>query len=76
MVASAIDGTDEVEKTARESMALTMANASAIVYGQVLSAVEMNRLLADLFSLPSSARTPDGKVICSIIDAKSIEKLF
>jgi len=59
-----------------EKIALVMAREAAIVYGQVLSEVEMEQLLNDLFATSSPARTPDGKVIYALIEFKNIDKLF
>jgi DNA mismatch repair protein MutL len=61
---------------ARETTALQLARSSAIVYGQVLSTLEMNQLLHDLFATSAPARTPDGKVIYAVIDSAEIAKLF
>ncbi len=76
IVASAMDKTGTARKDAEEAIALSMAQSSAIVYGQVLSNSEMNQILQDLFKCQSPARTPDGKIIYSVIDNKSVEKMF
>lgn len=76
MVLSAMDKTGSPRQESQEAIALSMAQASAVVYGQVLSAVEMNQILTDLFRCQSSARTPDGKLIYTVIDNKSVEKMF
>jgi DNA mismatch repair protein MutL len=47
-----------------------MAENAAIVYGQVLSGVEMERLLRDLFASKAPARTPDGKLVYTILEDK------
>lgn len=76
MIASAMDKTGSARQDAQEAIALSMAQSSAVVYGQVLTVPEMNKILQELFNCPSPARTPDGKIIYSIIDNKSVEKLF
>lgn len=76
IVASAMDKTGNARQEAQEAMALSMAQSSAVVYGQVLTNVEMNKILQDLSKCESPARTPDGKVVYAIIDNKSVEKLF
>lgn len=76
IVSSAMEKTGSAKQEAQEAIALSMAQSSAVVYGQVLSTTEMNQILQDLFNCPYSARTPDGKIIYSIIDQKSVEKLF
>lgn len=76
MISEGILHTGDAGQEARESLALTMAKHSAIAVGQVLSIVEMDKLVADLFSLSSSARTPDGKPIYAIVNNKLIEAMF
>ena len=76
IVISAMDKTGAVRQEAQEAIALSMAQSSAVVYGQILSTTEMNQILQDLFKCQSPARTPDGKIIYSIIDNKSVDKLF
>ena len=76
MVASAKAQSNTIRKDAQEALALTMAENAAIVYGQVLSMVEMERLLTDLFTSPSPARTPDGKLIYMIVEDKTFEEIF
>lgn len=76
IVASAMEKTGSARQEAQEAVALSMAQSSAVVYGQVLSVSEMNKILQDLFKCKSPARTPDGKIIYAVIDNKSVEKLF
>lgn len=76
MISEGMQHTGDAGKEARESLALTMSKHSAIAVGQVLSIVEMDKLIADLFSLPSSARTPDGKPIYAVVNNKLIEAMF
>jgi len=76
LVYSAMDKTGNVGDDAKESIALTLAKSFAIGYGDVLSQVEMTNLLRDLFSLTTSARTPDGKIVYSLVENKAIDKLF
>lgn len=76
MVASAKDKPNTLRAEAQEALALTMAENSAIVYGQVLTTVEMEHLLQDLFATKSPARTPDGKVIYAILEDKIMTDLF
>lgn len=76
MLASVKGETCNVRKDAQEALALTMAESSAIVYGQVLSSIEMEHLLKDLFETDAPARTPDGKLIYAIIEDKYFENFF
>ncbi len=76
MIVSAKEKTNDIRRDAQEALALTMAENAAIVYGQVLSVVEMERLLQDLFATKTPARTPDGKLIYTIIEDKTLNGLF
>lgn len=76
MVHSAMEMTLDAREEAQRAIALTMAKLSAIVKGQVLSSVEMDSLLRDLFALPTPARTPEGKIVYAVVDPKLIENMF
>ena len=76
MVDAAKNNTSDIKKDAQEALALTMAENSAIVYGQVLSITEMEHLLQELFSTKTPARTPDGKLVYSIMENRLIDDLF
>lgn len=76
MITSAMEHTINARSEAQEAMALTMAKSSAIVRGQVLTSIEIDKLLNDLFSLKTPARTPDGKLVYNIIENKDIEDKF
>lgn len=64
------------EESVRESMALTMARSSAIVRGQVLTNVETDKLVQDLFETTAPARTPDGKLIYTVLSSHDIKSMF
>ncbi|MCH5176130.1 MAG: DNA mismatch repair endonuclease MutL [Prevotellaceae bacterium] len=76
MVDSAKESPSDIKKDAQEALALTMAESSAIVYGQVLSATEMEHLLQELFSTQTPARTPDGKPVYAILENRIVDELF
>ena len=76
MVVSAKEMTNDIRREAQEALALTMAENAAIVYGQVLSSMEMERLLRDLFATKIPVRTPDGKLVYTILDDKMLNDLF
>lgn len=76
MVVSAKEMTNDIRRDAQEALALTMAENAAIVYGQVLSSMEMEHLLRDLFATKIPARTPDGKLVYTILDDKMLNDLF
>ncbi|MBQ9363472.1 MAG: DNA mismatch repair endonuclease MutL [Bacteroidaceae bacterium] len=76
LVASLQESPMTARTDAWQAIALSMAEASAVCYGQVLSLIEMDQLLGDLHSSSAPALTPDGKVIYAIVDNKAIDKLF
>ena len=76
MIVSAKEKINDIRKDAQEALALTMAENAAIVYGQILSTMEMERLLQDLFATKTPARTPDGKLIYTIIEDKTLNEPF
>ncbi|MDE6490864.1 MAG: DNA mismatch repair endonuclease MutL, partial [Muribaculaceae bacterium] len=49
------------------NVAMTMARGAAVKYGQALSALEMDRLLIDLFSLSAPGYTPDGNPTFAVV---------
>ncbi|MDR1644824.1 MAG: DNA mismatch repair endonuclease MutL [Tannerellaceae bacterium] len=59
-----------------EAIALSLAKATAIASGQKLSVDEMNALIASLFSSVSSAYTPEGKRILSILSDDELIRRF
>ena len=67
---------EELASSLHERIALSMAGSSAIRRGQTLSATEMDKLISDLFRLPTPARTPDGKTIFTIVNLDDIAKML
>ena len=59
-----------------ESIALTLAEASALKSGQYLSTEEMNDLINKLFLCSNHNFSPDGKVVLSIITNEEIQSKF
>ena len=76
IVHSAIEKGCKVKEEVQSIIALSMARASAIVAGQVLSNDEMNALVDGLFSAPAPNYTPDGKTVLALMNDDEIEKLF
>ena len=76
IVHSAIEKGCKVKEEVQSIIALSMARASAIVAGQVLSNDEMNALVDGLFSAPAPNYTPDGKTVLALMNDDDIEKLF
>lgn len=76
MVYSAMEKTGNICDNVKETISLTLAKSFAIGYGDVLSQAEMTNLLRELFVLQASARTPDGKIVYSLVENKEIDKYF
>lgn len=76
LVAAAKDTGCSVQEKVHHAIALTMARATAIVYGQVLCDDEMHVLLEQLFTLSSSKYTPNGQLVYTIIANVDIDKNF
>ncbi len=60
----------------RHRIALSLAKAAAIVEGQVLTQLEMDVLISDLFKSTNPNHTPDGKVIIALLKQSNIAKMF
>lgn len=76
MVHTVMEKGNDVREEVQTRLALTLARAAAIVYGQVLTTGEMSNLIDQLFVSPSPNYTPDGHLILSTIKEEEIEKLF
>jgi DNA mismatch repair protein MutL len=76
MVSKSIETGSDVKDDIRESLALSMAYASAIPYGRKMSGEEMSDIVNHLFASSSDKYTPDGKLIISVIDDPDIDKRF
>ncbi len=78
MIASAIEreGAGETGDEIRTAIALALARSSAIVYGQLLTAAEMDELVTSLFASSAPNHTPDGQTVLSVITMDEIEKRF
>ena len=76
MLDDAADNVSSSTDALRRSLALTMARAAAIPVGQVLSNVEMESLINELFTCSNVNYTPDGKAIICIPPQREIEQLM
>lgn len=76
LVYAAMEHGTSVVKEVESSIALALAQSAAVVYGQVLTDDETTALLKRLFELPSPMRTPDGKLVFTVIEHAAIEKRF
>jgi DNA mismatch repair protein MutL len=74
IMAAAMDsGVSEADKKV-ERMALSLAKATAIPAGKILSPEEMETLVASLFAIQSNGMTPDGLSILTIITDEELTK--
>lgn len=76
MIHTAMEKGNDVKEEVQTMLALTLAKAAAIVYGQVLSNEEMTNLVDSLFACPTPNYTPDGRTVLATIKEDEIEKLF
>lgn len=76
LVNTAMEKGGSVKEEIQAILALSLAKASAIVPGQVLTAEEMSNLVDSLFALPTPNYTPDGKTVLAVLKEEEIEKLF
>lgn len=76
MLHTAMEKGSDVKEEIQNILALTLARAAAIVYGQVLTHEEMVNLVDNLFACSSPNYTPDGRVVLATIKEEEIEKLF
>lgn len=76
MLHTAMEKGNDVKEEIQNILAITLARAAAIVYGQVLSNEEMVSLVDNLFACPSPNYTPDGKTVLTTIKEEDIERLF
>ena len=76
MVHTAMEKGSDVKEEVQSMLALTLARAAAIVYGQVLSNEEMAALVDSLFACETPNYTPDGRVVLATLKEEEIERLF
>ena len=76
LIYDAMENVSLVTETMQSSIALTLAKAAAIVYGQILTQNEIDQLLHDLFRLKTPRYTPDGHVVYFRLEDALIEKEF
>lgn len=76
MLENAKTTAENLTETMHESIALSLAEASALKSGQRLTNEEMNDLIERLFCCSNHNVTPDGKKIMTIFTGDEIEKRF
>lgn len=65
-----------IKAVLHENIALTLAKAAAVGYGQPMSQEEMDHLVGQLFACPNPNYTPDGKRIVVVLNNEEIERKF
>lgn len=76
MVHTAMEQGKDVKEEIHSMLALSLARASAIVYGQVLSDEEIRQLIDNLFACPMPNYTPDGQLVLNTIKEEELERMF
>ena len=76
MVHTAMETGSDVRDEVRRALALSMAKAVAIPYGQALSGEEMASLVDALFACPVPNYSPEGRAVVAVIREEEIERLF
>ena len=65
-----------LQEKARETVAISLAQASAIPYGQTLKPNEVNELIDNLFACQTPNFSPKGKKVLAIIPIDDFEKIL
>jgi len=65
-----------LQEKARETVAISLAQASAIPYGQALKPGEISELIDNLFACQTPNFSPKGKKILSIMPLEDFEKIL
>ncbi len=76
MIENVTETGEEIATAMHEKIAISLARSSAIKRGQTLTPDEMERIISDLFRLPTPALTPYGKPVFSILPLDDISKLL
>ena len=76
IVASANDNDGSANNELNRQLALSLARAGAVSYGELLSNDEMESIVNALFACENATYTPDGKKILSIMPQQDIDKLM
>ena len=76
MVASAMESGTSAKEEIDQALALSLARNAAIPQGQVLSSVEMDNIVNELFACSNVNYTPSGESAIAIMKQQDIEHLF
>ncbi|MBF1610801.1 MAG: DNA mismatch repair endonuclease MutL [Prevotella sp.] len=76
MVASAMESGTSAKEEIDQALALSLARNAAIPQGQVLSSMEMDNIVNELFACSNVNYTPSGEPVIAIMKQQDIEHLF
>ena len=76
MLSGLLDKSSSAMQEINDSLALDMAKAAAIPYGQVLSNDEMENIVNSLFLCGNVNYTPDGRSVLCILKQDDIDKML
>ena len=76
MVASAMESGTSAKDEIDQTLALSLARNAAVPQGQVLSNVEMDNIVNELFACSNVNYTPSGEPVIAIMKQQDIEHLF
>ncbi len=74
MIHNSIETGSDVKTVIQESIALSLANMTAIPRGRILTSEEMLLMVSQLFACKTPNYTPDGRVVVCVVSDKEIER--
>ena len=69
-------GNEVLSETLHHTLAMTLAQKSAIPVGQILNHTEIEHLMQQLFALPQPNITPDGTPTLAVLPVEKFDELF
>jgi DNA mismatch repair protein MutL len=74
MIHNSMETGSDVKAVIQESIALSLANITAIPRGRILTSEEMLLMVSQLFACKTPNYTPDGRVVVCVVSDKEIER--
>ncbi|MDI9604384.1 MAG: DNA mismatch repair endonuclease MutL [Bacteroidota bacterium] len=74
MIHNSMETGSDVKTAIQESIALSLANMTAIPRGRILTSEEMLLMVSQLFACKMPNYTPDGRVVVCVVSDKEIER--
>ena len=74
MIGKSLETGSDVKSDIQESIALSLANLTAIPHGRTLTSEEMLLIVSQLFASRTPTYTPDGQTVVTVIADTEIEK--